>query len=548
MNFLNHRAKTITSAAFILAITTLIAKFLGLLKIRIFTSLFPSSELDIYFAAFRLPDFLYNLLILGAVSVSFIPIFADHWKENKEKAWQFANNILCVFFLLLIFLTVILALFAPILMKFVAPGFEKEKLETVINISRIMFLSPILLGISNIFGSILQYFSRFLVYSLAPILYNIGIILGAVSFGPVLGIEGLAWGVVLGAALHFLIQMTAVFYSGFKFQPIFNFFSAEIKKVLILAVPRIIGLLAGQLNLVVITAIASTLLAGSVTIFNISNDIQYIPISLIGISFAVVVFPSLTKSFVSNQKKEFIGKFTSTFSQILFLVLPVSVLFFILRAQLVRVIAGSEIFTWQDTRLTAASLGIFSISIFAQSLIPLLSRAFYSFQDIKTPVKISIAAILLNIFGAVFFVNLLERSNFLSHFFQDILKLEGISQISVIGLPLAYSLSMFLNFILLFLFLKKRIEDNWEQKTVNSFLRILFLSLIVGLLCFGLLRLFSLVFELETFWGVFWQGGMSAAISILFYLYFAKILKFPEYKLIFEKRNKETLLESIELS
>lgn len=542
--FLNHRAKTITSAVFILAITTLISKILGLLRIRIFTSLFKSSELDIYFAAFRIPDFLYNLLILGAISVTFIPLFAEYWGKDKERAWQFANNVICVFLIILILLAGALAIFAPILMKVVAPGFTEEKFELLVYISRIMFLSPILLGISNIFGSILQYFSRFLVYSLAPILYNLGIILGAVFLGPSFGIEGLAWGVILGAVMHFLIQMAAVFSSGFKFQPLFNFFSLEMRKIVLLAVPRIIGLIASQLNLVIITAIASTLLAGSITIFNISNDIQYIPISLFGISFAVATFPTLTKSFISNKKKEFLGKFTSAFSQVLFLTLPLSSLFFLLRAQLVRIIAGSEIYTWQDTRLTAACLGIFSISIFAQSLIPLLSRAFYSFQDIKTPVKIGILSILVNIIFAILFVEYLSEVNFFSQFFQRFLKLEGIFQISVIALPLAYSLSALLNFVLLFSSFRKKFKDNWERKLVNSFSRVIFLSIISGALCFGLLHLFGLFFKLETFWEVLLQGGFSGGISILFYLYSAKILKFPEYDLIFKDRKRTVTLDT----
>lgn len=552
-SFLNHRTKNITSAAFILMVTTLIAKLLSLARLKVFTTFFTSEQLDIYFAAFRIPDLLYNILILGAISSAFIPIFSEYWTRSKEEAWKLCNNVLCIFLLLSIVLAIVLAIFTPQLMRIITPGFQGEKMEEVILLTRIMFLSPIILGISNIFGSLLQYFSRFLIYSLAPIMYNLGIILGAVFFVPKMGIEGLAWGVVFGAFLHFLIQVPAVLFSGYRFEAIFDFTHRGLKRIFKLMVPRTIGLAAQQINLIIMTAIASTLAVGSITIFNIANDLQYIPISLFGISFATAVFPSLSrnvsraKTIVGRAKKEkekFIKKFTSTFSQILFVTLPLSALFFILRAHIVRIIPGSTNYTWQDTRLTAACLGIFAFSIFAQSLIPLLTRTFYSFQDTKTPVKISIFSIILNIAFVFFFTWLLSFPNQFYYFFQDLLDLNGISEIAVLGLPLAFSLSSFINFIWLLAAFKKKTGDHWEVKLGEVFLRIFLLSLLCGGITFILLRPFSLIFNLHTFWGVFWQAAFAGGIGFAFYVCCAKILKFPEYETIlksfFKKKKRLT--------
>ncbi len=539
----NHRAKNVTLAAFILMVTSLIAKLLSLVRLRVFTTLFTTEQLDIYFAAFRIPDLLFNVLILGAVSTAFIPVFSDYWSKSKEEAWKLCNNVLCVFLGLLIALAIILAIFAPQLMHLVAPGFEGEKMDLLVRLTRIMFLSPIILGISNIFGSLLQYFSRFFVYSLAPIMYNVGIILGALFFAPKMGIEGLAWGVILGAALHLFVQLPAVFLSGYRFHFKFDFNNKGLRKIFRLMGPRTLGLAAQQINLIVMTAIASMLAAGSITIFNISNDLQYVPISLFGISFATAVFPSLSRNFsraknsfkkAKKEKEKFIQKFTSVFSQVLFLTLPLSILFFLLRAQIVRIIPGSENYTWQDTRLTAAALGVFAFSIFAQSLIPLLTRAFYSFQNTKTPVKISIFSIILNIVFAFLFVYLLSFNNGFYYFLQSFLKLEGIAQISVIGLPLAFSLSSLVNLILLLIAFKKKIGDDWDLQLGNVFLRILCLSLVSGGITFGCLHLFAAVFSIQTFVGILFQAIFAGGIGLIFYLYLSKIWHFPEYNLIIE--------------
>lgn len=533
-NIFNHRAKNITSAAIILIAATFFAKITALFRDRILAGLFGAGrDLDIYYAAFRIPDFLFNILIIGALSSALIPIFADHWEnKSKKEVWRFFNNVLCIFICALILAGALLAIFAPQLMRIIAPGFKSQEMATVVLLTRIMFLSPLILAVSNIFGSLLQYFSKFLIYSFAPIMYNIGIIIGAMFFVPRWGLVGLAWGVVLGAFLHLFVQLPAVFASGFDFKFILDIKDKGMRKLLRLMLPRAIGVAATQINLIVITAVASLLTVGSITVFNFSNNLQYAPISLFGISFAVAAFPSLSKSFSLKKRKDFIEKFTSTFSQIIFFVIPISFFIFILRAQIVRVILGAGKFSWNDTRLTAACLGIFSFSLFAQSLIPLLSQSFYSMQDTRTPVKINIFSIIFNIIFSFSFVWMISNIPNFSFFLRSFLKLEGVNGLTMIGLPLAFSLTAILNILWLIFAFKRKIGDHWEFRLRNSFLRIFILSLFCALMCYGLLYLAAPAFGLETFWGIFLQMAFAGGISALLYFFLAWKFKFPECNLI----------------
>jgi len=526
---INHSAKTIFSAAVILAITTLISKILGLFRDRLLAGKFGAgNELDIYFAAFRLPDLIYSIVVMGAISSAFMPVFAEYWHKDKKEAWYLTSGVFNLITLILIALALIFIFFAPWLITFIAPGFSGEKREMAIILTRIMFLSPIFLGMSSILSGVLQYFNRFFISSLAPIMYNVGIICGIVFFVPRWGLIGLAWGVVLGAVLHFFIQLPSAIYSGFHWQKILTVYHEGIKKIIKLMVPRTVGLAGTQINFWVITAIASTLAAGSIAVFNLSNNLQYIPIGIIGISFAMATFPRLTRSFAQKDKNKFARSFFSAFNQILFWVLPITVIFFLLRAQIVRVVLGTGQFGWLDTRLTAAALGIFAVSIFAQSLIPLVSRAFYSLQDTQTPVLINLIGVLINIIFSFFFVWILRQDNLFFHFISKALKLGGINDFSVLGLPIAFSLSSMITFFWLMRSFSQKISF-WPKKFILEFLYKTTLSLIVmAITIYALLNISSLFLNTRTFWGIFFQAAISALVGVAAYFVSALVLQLKE--------------------
>ncbi|MCK5044756.1 murein biosynthesis integral membrane protein MurJ [Candidatus Parcubacteria bacterium] len=526
---LNSQTKTIAASAIVLAVATLLSRILGLVRDRLLAGRFGAgTELDVYFASFQIPDLIYNILFTGSIVVCFLPLFSEYYLKNKEESWRMMNHVLNIFLFLLLSLLGLFFILAPWLVEYLVPGFTAENKAMVTTLTRIMFLSPLFLGLSSIFSGVLHYFNRFLAYSLAPIFYNLGIIFGILFLAPQWGILGVSLGVVLGAFCHMLIQIPSAIKSGFRYKMLFDFKYPAVKKMFLLAIPRTIAAAASQINFIVITIIASTLAVGSLTVFNFANNLRYLPVGLIGISFATVSFPFLSKAWASNQKKAFINSFSSIFRQILFWVVPISLLMFILRAQFIRLVLGTGEFGWLETRLTAACLGIYCLGIFAQALIPTILRMFFSLQDTKTPTVIAVATIFLNIIFSIVFVSSLGFSNWFSNFMRDILKLEEIQDIAVVGLPLAFTLIMLCQFVLLLIFLYKKIGDIDLKRIINSFFKIIIAAVFMIPTTYVSLYIFAEVLDTKTFLGLFLQAGIAGTLGMLFYLFVSFLLKSSE--------------------
>ncbi len=496
---MNAKSRTITSAAFIIGLTGLISRLIGLLRDRVLAGQFGAGDvLDSYYAAFKIPDLVYNLLVLGALSAGFIPVFVKIFYDdkNESEAWKLVNDVLNLMVFGLLVVALIFILITPKLMPFIAPGFSGEKLKITIALTRVMFLSPILLGLSNIFGGILQSFKRFFVYSLAPIFYNFGIIIGALFFVNRWGAYGLAWGVVLGALLHLLTQLPTSFALGFHYRWTFDYRNWGVRRIVRMMVPRTLGLAVSQINLVFMTIIASLLASGSLAIFNLANNLQSFPSGIFGVSFAIASFPTLSLSARADQRPEFVKNYSNTTRQILFFVLPFTVLFIILRAQIVRVVLGSGRFGWEDTILTANSLALFSLSLFAQSLLPLQVRSFFALHDSRTPFFIGLFSVATNL----------------------ILAWNFSGRLGVIGLALAFSLSNIINMILLWVFLKKKIGDLDEKKIGFSVLKFLIAALVMAIFTQGMKYLAEPVFGTRTFIGILLQGALAGLVGLLIYV------------------------------
>ena len=457
----DQQTRKMTSSALILGIFYFISAVLGLFRDRLLAGRFGAGrELDIYFAAFRIPDFVYSIVILGGLIVAFLPLFAEYFSRNEKEAWEMTSHVLNAFLFCLILLSAILFIFAPLLIDWLFPGFSAEEVRLAIPLVRLLFLSPILFGVSNLLSGILQYFRRFFVYGLTPILYNLGIIFGILFLSPRFGIFGVGMGVVLGAFCHMAFQIPWVIKCGFSYKPFFSFDFKypAIGRIFKLMVPRVFGVAAQQINLIVITSIASLASVGAIAIFNFSNNLQSLPIGVIGTSFAIVIFPALSKSWASNRKDEFLKNFSVALRQILVFVIPISVLIILFREQIIGLILKTGQFGLTETKLTAACLGIFSVSIFAQSLIPLLSRAFFSLQDTKTPTMATFFGVTLNIVLALSFVQLLGSQGPLVLSIKDFFGLSAANNISIIGLPLAFSISAIFQFFLLHVFFRKKMK------------------------------------------------------------------------------------------
>ncbi len=525
---INSRSKTITFSAGLIAFSVGASAILGLLRDRLLVSYFDVAKLDIYFAAFTIPDFIYGVVITGGVVAAFLPVFANTLEKDKGEGWRLASNTLNAMLILLVLFCGLFFILAPFIVKIVAPGFSVDYLESTVLLTRIMLLSPIILGISSLFSGVLQYFDRFLAYSLAPVFYNIGIIFGIFFLTPYFGLVGLAYGVVIGSILHLLIQIPPSIFSGFSYKPVLDLNQKELRKIFYLVVPRIVGQISAKVNVVVITALASLLTAGSISIFNLANHLQSFPVRVIGVAFAVAAFPAFSKSFALNERKKFMSNFSSVICQVLFFIVPTSIIVFLLRAHIVRLVLGVEGFGWKETQLTAASLGIFAFSFFASALVHVLVRAFFSFQNTKTPVIASLISMVSNISLSFFFVWLLGFDNFFRNFFAVILRLEAIKDIEVIAFPLALLVSTILHFLLLVYFLKEKMGFFQGMGIGDCIRRTLFCSVITGLATFILLRLTGTVLVLDTFFAVFLQTAIASVFAIIVYILSSKMLKSPE--------------------
>src|SRR3989344_2087241 len=530
---LNTQTKSVSLSTIILAAFYVASGLLGLLRDRLLFGKFGAgNELDVYYAAFTIPDLIALILVFGAISAAIIPIFSGYLVKSKDHAWEYTSALLNVFLTCLIIVCGVLIIFAPLFVKFTAPGFSQEKQETTVMLMRIMFLSPIILGLSNIVSGILQVFHRFLVTALAPLMYNLGIIIGIVFFVPLFGIKVLAFGVVLGGLLHLIIQIPAFLHSGFKYKRIFNFGHEGVLKTLKLMIPRSLGLGAGQINTIATTAIASTLLAGSVAVFNWTNNFSNMIISVIGVSLSTAMFPSLSLAYLKENKREFEKKFTSTFLQMLFFMVPVGMLLFILRAQLVRIILGTGRFNWTDTRLTAACLGIFAIGLCGQGLIFLLSKTFYAAHNTKIPAIISVLTVAFNILMSLFLVWLLSLQGLFFNIVQVLLRLEGIDNIGVIGLALAFSVTGITEALLLLILLYKKYRIFNIKYVGIVFGKIIIATIISGILAFAVrqyLVYFNIV-QLQKTFGVFLQLVLTGIVGLCSYIIVLYFLKSEELK------------------
>lgn len=494
--FWQKLSTTTSGGAVLIAFFTIISKLLGLVRDRLLASTFGAGALlDTYYAAFKLPDLIFNTLVLGALAAAFIPVFTKLWLIDKERALRVANTVLNYLLLILLVLLAVVWLLADRLVPLFTPGFSLEQWQQTVVLTRIMLLSIVFFGISNVFGGILNSLRRFLTFSLAPVFYNLGIILGITAFWQWWGIEGLAWGVVFGSLLHFLIQLPETLKAGWFYQWAWRV-SGEVKKIFRLMVPRMLGMATQQVNLLVITIIASSLSSGSLAIFNLANNLQSLPSSIFGVSLAIAVFPVFSEALALKDHTGFVSAFSLHFRRILFLIIPVSVLLLLLRAQIVRVVLGSGQFDWSDTYFTAQSLGWFVISLFAQSLIPMVARTFYALEDTKTPVMISILAISLNIVGSIFLGPVM----------------------GVEGLALAFSVAAILQLLILMVVLRLRVGYLDDKKIIWSIFKISVNSLLSGAIIYLMLRIMAGLVDMRTFWGIFTQGLVAGVVGLIFYL------------------------------
>lgn len=473
---------------------------MGLVRDRILASRFGASDiLDVYYISFQIPDLLFNLLAVGAVSTAFIPLFIEYeTKKSKEEAWKLTSNFLHLLLAILFVGVAILFMLTPWLVDIIAPGFDEGKRYMATVFTRVMLLSPLLFAFSMVAGSVLQASNRFLAFSLAPLAYNLGIIIGAVFLEPAFGPLGLAEGVVLGALLHLAVQLPALFKSGFRWVKIFDYKEKGTRRILKLILPRSFGLAAAQMNWMILNGLATTLGVGTVSALNFALNLQYVPIALVGISAAVASFPTMSREAISDGKT-FSSRVSRTLNNILLLVVPMSFLFFYLREDVVRILLGSGLFGPKDVGLTADILGFFIIGVFAQSIIPILARSFYATQNTRIPVLAGIISVGASIF----------------------LAFRLIDGWGVLALPLSYASMGILNCLILLTLLNRRLAGFSLSRLAVNFSKITYTSIIMVLV----LTLVDVFVDFSVdFSGSLLRAAIFSLLGILTFWLFSRII------------------------
>lgn len=531
INALNKEVGGLHEAAFLLGFFAVASQLLALLRDRLFAHYFGAgTELDVYYTAFRIPDALY-VVIASFVSVSVIIPFLSKMGGNEDRAKRFISEIFTIFSLVMTVFSFIMFFLIPFIAPFIAPGFSEEQLNSLITLSRILLLSPFILGLSNnIFGSITQFYKRFFVYALAPVLYNLGIIFGVFVFYPIFGMNGLAFGVILGALLHLLIQIPIAIRNGFTPSFVKKIDWNDIVDVVTISLPRTITLSANHLVLIALGAIASTMYIGSVSIFNFSFNLQSVPLATIGVAYSMAAFPMLASFFTRGDKERFMEHMIIALRHIIFWSVPITILFIVLRAQIVRTILGSGAFSWNDTRLTAAALALFSFSVLTQSLTVLFSRGYHASGNTRKPLFINLFSSVCAIGGAFWLTIIFEKNTEFRYFIESILRVDQINGTVVLMLPLAYSIASIVNAFLHWVIFERDFETNLSSIIRKTFFESFSASVIMGFVAYNFLNIFALILNTQTAIGIFLQGFLSGMIGIIAGVVILKILKNNEIK------------------
>jgi len=471
-SFLFKKQNEILSAAIVLMITYAASMVLGILRERILVAryYFCCKELlDVYYAAFRLPDTIFQLVVIGALSASFIPVFGEQLVKDEKLAYRISSSLINVLLVIFLVLTGILFFFARSFSALIAGGFSASQIDLMASITRALFLAQGFFLVSNFLTAIIQSHQRFIVPAIAPLFYNLGIILTTVFLAPVLGIWAPVLGVIIGAFLHLAVQVPLAVKLGFSYQFVFDFRLPQVKEIFRLMVPRTIGLAVYQIQAIMAVFLATSLPSGSLTIFHLSQKLMDLPVRLFGTSIGQAALPAISSQKARGENELFKKTSRESLSQILYLAFPAMMMILILRIPVVRIAYGSRSFPWEATLLTGKVVALMSLAIFSQSANEMLVRGFYASHNTKTPLFIGFIGVFINVCLSVLLAFNLS--------------------LGIVGLAAAITVSSFLEAVLLLFLLNREIGALIDKKTAISWMKIVLATLIAGVLSWGAMRL-----------------------------------------------------------
>jgi putative peptidoglycan lipid II flippase len=450
ITFFSREIAGLHEAAYLLGAFAVLSQLLALVRDRLFAYSFGAGrELDLYYAAFRIPDFIFAS-VASLVSISIlIPLFIEKIDRDKGDARALISGVFSAFFFIILGVVAVAYFVTPGLLHYFFPTFANtQDFDQLVYLTRILLLSPVLFGFSNFFASITQIYKRFFIYAISPLVYNLGIIFGILVLYPIMGLPGLAWGVVIGAAMHCGIQLPFVVHKHLFPRLSFNIDFSIVKKIIFSSFPRTLTVSSNEIAEFFLVAMAASLAGGGISIFTFAWNLQSVPLSVVGMSYSLAAFPLLTRLISSGDEKKFAEHMVMLVKHIIFWSLPIMTLFIVLRAQIVRTILGAGNFNWDNTRLTAAALALFVISLIPQSLGALFVRSYYSRGNTRKPFFMNAISAASIIAFSYAFVHLFKTVPFFRYFMESLLRVMDLDNTVILMLPLGFSVGVILNLII----------------------------------------------------------------------------------------------------
>lgn len=508
---------TIQLAAALLAGSTLVSSLLGLFRVRLLNGNYYDTYpvgLDAYTVAFLIPDFMFFILVSGALSVTFIPVFNQRLASgNKKSAWELSSSMINFMAIVTLIASVLIIIFAEPLVRYVVgPGLDESGRNLAISMMRVIAVNPFLFAVATVIASMQQAIGRFAFYALAPTIYNVGIIIGIVFFTGGInifgwqvfegGIMGVALGVVLGSVLQLIVSSIGLIGLGFDYQFKVYWKNKGFREVLRLLPARSLDQGADYVNSIVETNLASRMMSGTVAAYQQATTLHLVPINLIGVAISTAAFPKMTERLAQGRPDLFKSELQTVIRVIIWLSLPVATIAFFTRGYLVNFIKNG------GDALMAGLLGSLVVAILFRSIYHIAARSFYAQQDTKTPLYISIFAIALNIGLAIWFTMSLGMGAY--------------------GLAWAQSIVAFIEVMILFFIMSRRIKGLFDMAFMRAVGRMTTATVIMGIVSYAMVQMFQLGAVDQSFLATFPKFAIIVTVSAAAYVLFSKMLKLSE--------------------
>lgn len=510
---------SILSASVVLAITFGISALLGFLRNRLLIEHFfgcCTADLDVYNAAFRIPDLIFKLLVTGALSSSFIPVFSHHLHKDSQAANKLASSVVNLLVLTFAVITVVIIIFARPFSLLITDHFTSHQVDLMVNLTRILMVGQLFFLVSNFATAILQVQQVFLVPALAPIIYNIVIIAAIYFLSPIFGIYAPTYGAVTGAFFHLFIQLPLLKKIGFKHSLDFDIHLQGVGEVVRLMIPRSISLGLGEIENTVTLFFASSLAVGSISLLNLAIQLMYLPSRIFATTIGQASLPILSRNIAKNEFIEFRNTVNKTLIQSLFITIPVACLVIIERVAIVRIIFGVKHFPWSATLITARALAYLAPAIIFQALIQILIRAFYALHNTKIPLYVAGLSLVSTVISSFYFIHYTD------------LGIVGLAIGSTIG-DIFQCAGMVYAYLV-------RADGDTLSLLINRTLKIVGASLFMSVCLWVLLRVLDLfVLDTSKTLSVIILFGFSSLIGLVAYIFSCRLVGLSEYQTYYRR-------------